>query len=290
MGHLYNILVSSIAILGAGELGGALAQRLAAADLVRRIVIVDETASVAAGKALDIAQAAPIDHYTTTIVGTDDVSAVVGAAVVVVADVHGASSSEWQDDAGLALLKRVAGLNQVAPIICAGARQATLIERGVVELDISRARLFGTAGEGLRSAIVGLAALEARSAPSDVMLNVVGRPPAELIVAWDEASIAGRVATSVLTPPAITRLDARLPRLWPPGPTTLAGAAVRAIGTALSRSPRIIAALVAVDRTEGRHGRAVILPVTLQPSGIATLVSPTLCTRDRVRLDSVLQG
>ncbi len=282
--------MASIVILGAGELGGALAQRLAAADLARRVVVVDEAAGVAAGKALDIAQAAPVDRYATIVTGTADVSAVVGAVAVVIADVHGATSSEWQDEAGLALLKRIAGLNQVAPIVCAGVRQASLIERGVLELGIARSRLFGTAPEGLRSAIVGMTALEARSIPSDVTLSVVGRPPAELIVAWDEASIAGRAATSVLTPPAITRLDARLPRLWPPGPTTLAGAAVRALDAALSRSSRVIAALVAVDRSEGRHGRAVILPVTLQPSGIAALVSPTLSTRDRVRLDSVLQG
>jgi hypothetical protein len=209
---------------------------------------------------------------------------------VVIADVHAATSSEWQDEAGLALLKRVSDLNQLAPIICAGARHASIIERGVLELGVARARLFGTAPEGLRSAIVGLAALEASAVPSDITLGVVGRPPADFIVPWDEASIAGRAATSVLTPPALVRLDARISRLWPPGPTTLAGAAVRAIGAALTRSPRVISVLVAVDRTEGQHGRAVILPVTLHASGIATLVSPTLSSRDRVRLDSALHG
>lgn len=276
-------------ILGAGDLGGSLARRLAAADLVHRVVIVDEAASVAVGKALDIAQAAPVDRYSTSVTGTADVSAVVGAAALVIADVHGATSTEWQDEVGLALLKRVAGLNQLAPIVCAGAKQASLIEQGVLELGIARSRLFGTAPEGLRSAIVGLTALEANAASSDISLSLVGHPPAELIVAWDEASIAGRAATSVLTPPAITRLDGRIPRLWPPGPMTLAGAAVRAIGAALSRSPRVISALVAVERSEGRYGRAVILPVTLQPAGIVSLVAPTLSARDRVRLDSVLQ-
>ena len=117
--------MSTIVILGAGDLGGSLARRLAAADLVHRVVIVDEAANVAVGKALDIAQAAPVDRYSTSVTGTADVSAVVGAAALVIADVHGATSTEWQDEVGLALLKRVAGLNQLAPIVCAGARSRT---------------------------------------------------------------------------------------------------------------------------------------------------------------------
>jgi hypothetical protein len=282
--------VSAIVILGAGELGGAIAQRLASADLVRRVLLVDDAGTVAAGKALDIAQAAPVDRYSTHVSGGSDVSVVVGATAIVIADLHGPSSIEWQDEAGLALLKRVAGLNPLAPIVCAGARQASLIERGVLELGIGRTRLFGTAPEGLRAAVIGLAALEASSAVADISLSVVGRPPADFIVAWDEASIAGRAASRVLTPPAITRLDARVPRLWPPGPTTLASAATRALSAAFTRSPRLVMALVSVDRSEGRHGRAVILPVTLQPSGIAGVVAPTLSTRDRVRLDTVLHG
>lgn len=276
-------------ILGAGELGGAIARHLAAADLVGRVTLVDEASTVAAGKALDIAQAAPVDGYTTRVIGGGDVASVVGAAAIVIADVHGATPVEWQDEAGLALLKRVAGLNQIAPIICAGARQVSLVERGVLELGIARSRLFGTAPEGLRAAITAFTALEAGATPADICLSVVGRPPVDFIVAWDEASIAGRSAIAVLTPPAITRLDARLPRLWPPGPTTLAGAVTRAIAAALSRSPRIVSALVSVERSDGRPGRVAILPVTLYRSGIATVVTPSLSARDRVRFDSVLQ-
>lgn len=279
-----------VVILGAGEVGAAVARQVAAADLVGRVTMVDAAASVAAGKALDIAQAAPVDRYSTQVTGGSDISAVVGAAVIVIADGHGAPPVEWQDDAGVALLQRVAGLNQRAPIICAGSRQASLIERGVLELGLARTRLFGTAPEGLRAAVISLTALEAESAPSDISLSVVGRPPHDVIVAWDEAAIAGRSATAVLSPPALTRLDARVARLWPPGPTTLGGAATRAIAAALSRSPRIVAAWLAVERGDTRQGRAVILPVTLQPSGVASIVTPSLSARDRVRLETVLQG
>ena len=51
----------TVAIIGAGELGGALARTLATRDAVSRIVLVDEAGNVAAGKALDIRQTGPVE-------------------------------------------------------------------------------------------------------------------------------------------------------------------------------------------------------------------------------------
>ncbi len=281
--------MATVVILGAGEIGGALARQLAATDLVSRIVLVDDLASVAAGKALDVAQSSPVDRYHTALSGTAEVAAVVGAAVVVIADTATKPGSEWSDEGGLALIRRVAGLNQLAPIVCAGAGQSTLVERGVNELGVSRMRLFGSAPEALRSAITALVALEAGATPVDISLSVLGRPPQHIIVPWDQAAIAGRCATEVLSAAQLARLDARIARLWPPAPYTLASAATRMIRTALSRTPRVHAALVAVAREEGTPGRSAMMPITLQPSGIATLVAPTLSSRDRVRLETVLR-
>lgn len=282
--------MATIVILGAGDIGGVLARQLAAADIVSRIIVVDDLGHVAVGKALDIAQSAPVDSYSTALSGTNEVAAVVGAAVVVFADRFGPPASDWQDEAGLALLKRVAGLNQGAPLVCAGTSQWSLVERGVNELGLARARLFGSAPEALRSAVVTLTALESGSAPSDISLSVLGRPPQQVIVPWDEASIAGRLATHVLSAAQLARLDARIARLWPPGPYTLAGAAARIIQTAVTRGPRVHIAQVAVTRDEGTPGRSVMMPVALQPSGIERMVEPALSTRDHVRYETTLRG
>ncbi len=282
--------MATVTIIGAGEIGGALARQLAAIDLVSRIVLVDDLANVAAGKALDVAQSSAVDRYHTTMSGTADVAAVVGAAVVVIADTAAQPSTEWKDEGGLALVRRVAGLNQLAPIICAGAAQFSLVERGVNELGVSRMRLFGSAPEALRSAIIAIVALEAGAAPSDISLSVLGRPPHQVIVPWDEAAIAGRCATQVLSAAQLARLDARIARLWPPAPYTLAAAANRLIRSALTRTPRVHAALVAVTREEGSPGRSAMMPITLQPSGIASLVPPSLSSRDRVRFETAMRA
>ncbi len=281
--------MSTVVILGAGEIGGALARQLAATDLVSRIVLVDDLGSVAAGKALDVAQSGPVDRYHTLLTGTTDLAAVVGAAVLVVADRAGQPGGEWQDEAGLAMLKRVAGLNQVAPLLCAGAAQGGLIERGVNEAGIPRVRLFGTAGEALRSAVTAITALEAQASPSDVSLTVLGRPPQQVIVPWDQGAIGGRSMPQVLSAAQLARLDARAARLWPPGPYALASAAARIIRTALTRGPRLHMAMVAVTRDEGTPGRAAIMPVLLQPAGIKSIVTPTLSSRDQVRYESSLR-
>jgi malate dehydrogenase len=279
----------TLVILGAGEMGGALARQLAATDLLSRIVLVDDLGTVAAGKALDVAQSGPVDRYHTVMSGTSDVAAVVGAGIVVLADRAGQPGGEWQDEAGLALLKRVAGLNQVAPLLCAGAAQGGLVERGVNELGISRTRLFGTGAEALRSAVVAITALEANAAPADISLSVLGRPPHQVIVPWDEGAIGGRTIPRVLSAAQLARLDARVARLWPPGPYGLASAATRIVRSAITRAPRTHMALVAVTREEGTPGRSAIMPVTLNPQGIASIVPPALSTRDRVRYETSLR-
>ncbi len=275
-------------ILGAGELGGALARQLAAADVTSRIVLVDEAGRVAEGKALDIRQSAPVDGYSTFVDGTTDESAVVGADAIVVAD-RFSGNAEWQGDSGVALVRRAAHLNPTAMIVCAGARQLDVVERAVREGGIARERILGSAPEALRAAIMSMTALEAECAPTEVSLTVVGRPPGQVIVPWEDASIGGRRASVVLSPPAITRLDGRLGRLWPPGPLTLAGAATRVLRMAATRGLMSVCAFVAVTREEGDRGRVAMLPVTLQSRGIAAVLVPNLSVRDQVRLETVLQ-
>jgi len=275
--------VPTVAILGAGDIGGAAAREIAALDLVSRIVIVDDLANVAAGKALDVAQSSPVDRYHTALSGTSDVAAVVGAAAIVMADAP-------DDERGFALLRRIAGLNQNAPVICAGVQHASIIEKAVNEAGLSRFRIFGSAAEALRSAVIAITAAEANAAPPDISLSVLGRPPQQIIVPWDEASIAGRSATNVLTAAQLARLDARIARLWPPGPYALASAAARIVRTAFTRSPRVHAALVAVTRDEGMPGRSAMMPVMLDPKGIAALVPPALSTRDRVRFETTMRA
>jgi hypothetical protein len=223
----------------------------------------------------------------TAIVGGADLAAAIGAAAIVVADRHGPPSTDWSGEDGLQLLARVRALNPGAVVVCAGAAQLALVERAVLEQGADRRRLFGAAPEALRSAMVALTSLEAGCSPRDVSLALLGHPPAQAFVPWTEAAIAGQRATAVLDPPALMRLDARLPRLWPPGPITLAAAAARVVRLALVGGPGSACLFAVPDRTGDIPTRGAALPASFFPAGIRVSI-PTLSTRDRVRLEGVL--
>src|SRR4051812_46985671 len=143
-----------VAIIGAGELGGALAHVLASRGTVRTLRLLDEKGRVAEGKALDIAQAAPVQGFATEITGSADAAAAGGAQVVVVADRAG--GAEWHGDEGMLLLRRILQMAPRAIVVCAGAQQRELVERGARELGVDRERLFGSAPEAMRGAVRAL--------------------------------------------------------------------------------------------------------------------------------------
>ena len=87
--------MSTVAIIGAGDLGGATAQALAARDRVKRVLLIDAAGKAAAGKALDIRQSGAVDGFHTIVDSTDDFSTVTGAAACVVADRFAAPPVEW---------------------------------------------------------------------------------------------------------------------------------------------------------------------------------------------------
>jgi malate dehydrogenase len=278
-----------VAIIGAGELGGAVAHALARRDVVRAITLVDETGRVAAGKALDIAQAAPVEAFATRIAGATDVSMAAGADVVVIADRAG--GGEWQGEEALGLLKRLTQTSAGAIVVCAGAAHRDLVERGVNELRIDRARLFGSAPEALAGGARALAALAVNGSPRDVSLSVLGVPPHHTVIPWADATIGGFALTRLIDEPARRRLAARVAALWPPGPYALAAAAAMAIEAMSGRSRRCTSCFVAPEffvAGAGRQARTGAMPVRLGPGGIVEAVTPSLSAAERVALDNAL--
>lgn len=275
-----------VAIIGAGELGGLIAHVLARRDCAGHIRLIDEAGQIAAGTALDISQAAPVEEFATTLSGATDISRAAGAAVIVIADRVG--GAEWSGEDGLMLLKRLHEIATSAVVLCAGSSQREVIERGVRELHLRRARLFGSAPEALAAAVRAMVALEANGSPRNVALSTVGLPPGHIVIPWEDATIGGFAATRVLDEAARRRIEARLPALWPPGPYALATAAGAVIQIVLGRSRRLATCFVAPDDSTGARVRTAALPVRLHLGGIADVVLPVLNVRDRVALDNAM--
>ncbi len=76
--------MSKVTVVGAGNVGATVANVLAHKDIVNEIVLLDIKDKMAMGKALDSWQQAPIDYYSTRLIGTKDYRKTRNSDVVVI--------------------------------------------------------------------------------------------------------------------------------------------------------------------------------------------------------------
>jgi malate dehydrogenase len=280
----------TVAIIGAGDLGGAVAHALARRELATRVTLIDAAGNAAAGKALDMAQAGAIEGFGTALSGTRDVTRAIGCRVCVVADRFGPGSPEWQGEDGYAHLLRVSQMLPDVPMVFAGAQQASLIAQLARDAAIARTRLIGSAPEALASAIRSIVAMEARCSPAEVGLTVLGAPPSGFVVPWSEASIGGYALEHALSQVQITRITARAARLWPPGPMVLGQAAACVAAGILHGARRAFSVLTPLTGEFGVRGRVGAVPALLAAPGIVATRVPSLSVRERVEVESALSS
>jgi malate/lactate dehydrogenase len=275
-----------VAIIGAGELGGLVTHALARGNSAGVVRLIDDRGRVAEGKALDISQAASVEGFATAVAGSTSLSAAGGADVVVIADRAG--SDIWQGEEALTLIRQ---LNAIAPrglFLCAGPSHRELVERSVRELHIPRTRILGSAGEAFVAAATAIVALEIDVSPRDVTLSILGVPPKQIVIAWEDAAVAGVSLTGLLTEPVRRQLTRRIGALWPVGPYALAAAVCKVVETISGRSRRPVTCFVAPDDLAGVRMRAAALPIRLGAGGMIEVMMPRLSGIERVALDNAI--
>jgi malate dehydrogenase len=276
--------MSRLVIAGAGELAGALARSVAARDRFRDIVIWDDRETVAAGKALDIQQSGPVDGFRTQLRGTGHLSDATGADVVVIADSFGPPAREWQGEPGLSVVERLGALNPHAVFVCAGASQTWLVQHAARESSLSPSAIVGSALEAFGSAVRALVALEVGGSALDVHLEVLGVPPNQFLVRWSTARAGDRSLEALLGQAGLTRMNARLSRLWPPGPYALAAAATRVAEAVITSARRRFTLLMAVSDPES--GERVVRggSARVDRAGVSEPIDVELTGPERVAL------
>jgi malate/lactate dehydrogenase len=222
-------------------------------------------------------------------------SAAAGAGIVVIADRAGVPAEAGspghdasQGEAGLSLIRQ---LNAIAPralFLCAGVRDRELVERSVRELHIPRARILGSASEAFVAAATAIIALECDVSPRDVAVSILGVPPHQIVIAWEDASVAGFGLTGVMTEPVRRQLIRRIGALWPVGPYALASGVCKVVDAVSGHSRRPVTCFVAPDDQAGIRMRAAALPVRFGPGGIVEVMMPRLSVVERVALDNAM--
>jgi malate dehydrogenase len=279
--------VTSAAIIGAGELGGAVAHALAVREAVDRIVLIDPRSTAAVGKALDLQQMGAVIGFATRLRGSGDVTDAISASVCIVADWFGSPSAEWIDSEGFALIAGTARAIRDVPIVFAST-QTELLLRTVREAPYGRQRVMGSCAEAFVSSIRAIVALETHCAPAEVLLSLLGAPPDSFVVPWSEATVGGYLLERVLTPVQLSRVQKRVANLWPPRPYALGLAAAVVAESVVHSARRSVHVLSVLDGEFGVRGRISALPAFVASTGIVGTRVPSLSSREQVLLDTAL--
>lgn len=275
-----------LVIAGAGEIGGALAQRAAARSRFRDVRLIDENGTVAAGKALDIRQAGPVDGYDTRVSGHSSLDAAAGATVVAIADAS--TGAEWEGDSGLAMLGRLLPFIGDAPIVFAGAKQRWLMEAAVRELKMPATRMAGSAPIALEGALRALAALAIDRSATEIDLRAYGRAPEAIVIGWSGGSAAGAPIEQVLAAHQRLAIADRAKGLWPPGPTALGSAASRVAEAFAFGSRRDLTCTIVGDGSIMPRGAAAAVPTQFARGRILKVNRPVLSPREQVDFETAM--
>lgn len=274
----------TIAVIGAGELGATLARRLAAAELFRRVLLLDPDVGKAKGKALDILQSGPVDGFDTRVEG-GPLEELGEVDAVVLADPPALDAGHLPSEAGETLDRIRASLAR-GPLVIAGGHPPVV--EMAVEKGHPRDRVIGSAPVAIASALRRHLALALDGRPRDVAATVVGRPPGRLLMPRGTALLGG-LPIERLAPAAARAALSRVEGRWP-GPVALAAAAARVLGALFSPDPSVLPVLVALAGEYGHRGRALAVPARLGHGRLLGVVELDLDPVDRVAFDNAAGG
>lgn len=261
-----------------------MAHRLLQRGRLPSVRIIDSSAAIAAGKALDIRQAAPVERFDVPVSTSDSVLAAASSAIIVVADDSAAGA--WDGERGLGLVQQLVRAGSTAALVFAAPSQIPLMEICHRELGVAANRLIGTAPSALVGAVRALAGLEL--GVSSVQLTVVGRPPA-FVIGWSAATTDGSLLTDRVAPHRLAAISRTLPRLWPSGPYAIASATAAVVEALAAGSRRLLPAATIVEDEIDARGQAVMLPLELGSGRVLSRVVPTLSPQERTEMLSGLQ-
>ena len=205
-----------IAVLGAGNIGGTLAQRLAESDLADEIVLIDIIDGLPQGKALDIQESAPVLGFSTRITGSTDLAALAGADIVV--ETAGLARKPGMSRSDL-LAKNAAIVGGHAEAVRVHAPEAVVVVvTNPVDVmtywfraqsKLPPARVFGESGTLDTARFRWFVAEALRVAPRDVTGFVLGTHGDTMVPILSLTSVGGVPLTRLLPPAKLTAIVER---------------------------------------------------------------------------------
>jgi malate dehydrogenase len=208
--------LGKVVVLGAGNIGGSLAQRLAEMDLATDVVLVDIIDGLPQGKALDIQESAPILGFSTRVTGSTSLDVLSGADVVVetagLARKPGMSRSDLLEKNAGIVKGHAEAVQRHAPkavsvVVTNPVDVMTYYFRQVSGLP--PARVFGESGTLDTARFRTFVAEALHVAPRDVTGFVLGTHGDTMVPLLSLTSVAGVPLTTLLPPDRLAAIVTR---------------------------------------------------------------------------------
>ncbi|HKK74208.1 MAG TPA: malate dehydrogenase [Saprospiraceae bacterium] len=279
--------MSKVTVVGAGNVGATCANVLAHKDLVNEVVLLDIKGDLAAGKALDSWQQAPIDYYSTSLVGTDDYSKTADSDIVVITAGVPRRPGMSRDDLISTNAKIVNAVTSSImehsknPIIIVVSNPLDVMTYAAFEAaGLPANRVFGMAGILDTARYRAFLATELKVSPKDIQAVLMGGHGDTMVPLPRYTTVAGIPVTELIDS---DKLDAIVERTKKGG-----GELVKLMGTSAWYAPGAAAAQMVETivrdenrifpccaKLDGQYGLSDIflgVPVKLGKSGIVEMI------------------
>ncbi len=288
-----------VTVIGAGNVGATAAQRIAEAG-VADVYLIDVVEGMPQGKALDLAEAAPLQHHDQRILGTNDYSDTTESDVIVVTAGLARQPGMSRDDL---LLKNAAIVGKVVTqavhyspdsiIVVVTNPLDAMVHVAIEASGFARERVIGMAGVLDSSRFRAFIAQDLGVSSSDVSAFVLGGHGDTMVPLPRYSTVAGIPLPELMKPERIEELvqrtrngGAEVVALLKSGSAFYAPASsvLHMVDSILNDRKRVLPCAVLLDGEYGIDGTVVGVPVVLGAMGAERIIEVSLTEEEKAAL------
>ena len=289
-----------VTVIGAGNVGATVAQRVVETGLAD-VVLLDIVPGLPQGKALDLAEAAPILGYDVSVTGTNDYADTAGSAVIVVTSGLARQPGMSRDDL-LAknaqivggVVEQAAKVSPDAVIVVVTNPLDAMCHVALKASGFPPSRVIGMAGVLDSASFRTFVAMELGVSPANTSAFVLGGHGDTMVPVPSYCTVGGVPITQLLSQEQIERIvqrtrdgGAEIVALLKSGSAYYApGAATgEMIDAILEDRQKILPCAAYLGGEYGVQGLFVGVPVRLGRQGVVEIVEVTLSDDERRQFD-----
>ena len=288
-----------ITVVGAGNVGATAAQRLAE-KVLGDVVLVDIVEGVPQGKALDLAEAAPIEKHDARLIGTNAYELSAGSDIVIItAGIPRKPGMSRDDLLGTnrrimeSVVGQVAALSPKAVLIVVSNPLDAMCHVALEVSGFPRSRVVGMAGVLDSARFRHFISAELQVSVENVHACVLGGHGDTMVPLPRYSTVAGIPITELMPPERIAALvertrngGAEIVGLLKTGSAYYApaSAAVEMAEAILRDRKKILPCAACLEGEYGIHGLFVGVPVKLGAGGVEKIIEISLTDEERQAL------